>query len=356
MFPLLLLGTGLLMPHATHGITLFSTGDPAANTTAPTGDLAGSGWELQGRWGGFLGTPIAPNLFVTAGHVGGTVGQTFHFQGVDYPTIARFDDPHSDLRIWKVCGIFPVHAELYTLPDELLKGVVVFGRGTRRGAEVTAASPTGPVLKGWIWGTGDGLQRWGTNVISGIVPQGDTVGDLLSAAFDANGGADEAHLSSGDSGGGAFIRMGNTWKLAGIHYAVDGPFNTSTNGGGFNAAIFDTGGLYDKPDGQTWTFNTDLPVNQPSAFYSTRISSNLTWIRSVLEQHSVSSYPPVLQMTSDLEVPFQDHPSFTVDEFSRTIFFPAPTESVFIRLRGCDAFEITDLNSGSAVWELHYLP
>ena len=65
----------LLWPSSTRAIMLFETGDPAANTSAPTDELANSGWQYQGLWGNFTGTPIAPQFFVTARHVGGEVGQ-----------------------------------------------------------------------------------------------------------------------------------------------------------------------------------------------------------------------------------------------------------------------------------------
>ena len=60
----------------------------------------------EGTWGGFLGTPIAPKYFMTAEHVGGAIGQTFVFHGVPYTTTAMYDDPDSDLRIWRICGAF----------------------------------------------------------------------------------------------------------------------------------------------------------------------------------------------------------------------------------------------------------
>jgi len=69
-----------------HAVVFFSTGDPAKNITAPGGPLAGSGWQFQGEWGATLGTPIAPNYFITASHIGGTEGDSFVFSGSTYPT------------------------------------------------------------------------------------------------------------------------------------------------------------------------------------------------------------------------------------------------------------------------------
>src|SRR5436309_1682040 len=80
-----------------HGVIFDSTGDPTFNTTAPSGSLTGSGWQYQGLWGGFLGTPVAPQYFVTAKHVGGTIGQDLVLNGISYTTVAVSNDPNSDL-------------------------------------------------------------------------------------------------------------------------------------------------------------------------------------------------------------------------------------------------------------------
>ena len=41
-------------------VLFFETADPEHNTEAPTGELSGSGWQFQGHWLSFPGTPIAP--------------------------------------------------------------------------------------------------------------------------------------------------------------------------------------------------------------------------------------------------------------------------------------------------------
>ena len=108
----------MLMAAASPAVLLKSSGDPFFNTTPPTGALANSGWELQGQWGSMLGTPIAAQYFIAARHVGGSVGGTFIFQGTAYTTTAYFDDANTDLRIWKVNGVFPFWAPLYSTADE----------------------------------------------------------------------------------------------------------------------------------------------------------------------------------------------------------------------------------------------
>lgn len=259
-----------LSPLPAVAVIFDSTGDPGFNTTAPTGSLRDSGWQFQGQFGGFLGTPIASNLFITAEHIGGSVGQSFAFGGIDYLTDKFFDDPASDLRIWRIDGTFPTFAPLYTKGDEAGKALLVFGRGTQRGSELR---DTLGFLHGWAWGGGDGVQRWGTNAVTATPQGGEGIGSLLAADFNHIGGT-EAHLSVGDSGGGLFIRDGNTWKLAGINYAVTGPYFTSMSGAGeTNAALYDQSTYFTRNGLGTYS-----PATGPGSFFSSRISSNIDFI------------------------------------------------------------------------------
>jgi hypothetical protein len=262
-------------------VILYGTADPAANTTAPTGSLAGSGWQYEGQFGSFLGTPVASNYFVTAKHIGGGIGQTFSFGGTDYTTIAVFPDPGSDLQIWQIGGTFSSHAPLYggAVGSEVNLGLVVIGRGTQRGNPVFVGNDSH--LGGWLWGTADGVERWGTNVVGSIVTDS-TYGKLLRAPFDLSVGPNEAHLSSGDSGGAVFVFNNGTtrWELAGINLGVDGPFSTSSNGAiQFNAAMFDTTGLFVQDDFGNW-----VSAPNPSAFYATEIAAHRSFIESVVMQ------------------------------------------------------------------------
>jgi hypothetical protein len=282
-FRLLLLGLGTLFMATApaRAIILFGTADPSANTSAPTGALAGSGWQYEGQFGDFLGTPIASNYFITAKHIGGSVGQTFIFDGITYTTTAVFPDPSSDLQIWQIAGTFPVHAPLYSgaAGSEVNLDLIVFGRGTQRGNPVYVGSDSH--LGGWLWGASDGVQRWGTNVI-GSVEDDSTYGELLRAPFDMNAGSNEAHLSVGDSGGGVFVFnvSTNTWELAGINLAVDGPFSASTSGmSPFNAAMFDTSDLFVQNDQGNW-----VTAPNPSGFYATEIAAHEGFIDSVVMQ------------------------------------------------------------------------
>jgi hypothetical protein len=273
------LSVGLIVVTQSRAVILYGTADPSVNTTAPVGALAGSGWQYEGQFGINSGTVIASNYFITAQHIGGSVGQVFTFNGSSYRTTAVFRDLSSDLAIWQVAGTFPIHAPLYSGPagTEPDLSLIVFGRGTQRGNPVYVGSDSH--LGGWFWGITDYVQRWGTNVV-GSIYNDFTYGKLLRAPFDANAGPNQGHLSAGDSGGGVFVfnTTTNGWELAGVNLAVDGPFSTSANGSNaFNAAMFDTTGLFVKSDQGTW-----IPAPNPGAFYATEIAARRGFIESVV--------------------------------------------------------------------------
>jgi hypothetical protein len=275
----LVLSAGLVVTAPSKAVILYGTDDPSINTTAPDGELAGSGWQYEGQFSGFLGTVIASNYFVTANHIGGNVGEFFYFNGNLYTTTAVFRDTASDLAVWQVAGTFPIQAPLYSSPvgSEVNLRLVVFGRGTQRGDPVFVG--TDSHLGGWAWGLYDYVQRWGTNVVGSVVSD-PTYGKVLRAPFDANAGPNEAHLSSGDSGGGVFVlnTSMNRWEFDGVNLAVDGPFSISIDGSNqFNAAMFDTSGLFVQSDQGNW-----ITAPNPSAFYATEIAARRGFIESVV--------------------------------------------------------------------------
>ena len=244
------------------------------NKTAPTGAEANSGWQYQGHWSnGFEGIPIAPHYFITASHVGGNPGAAIWFRGTNYTTTNQYDDPNTDLRIYKVSGTFPAYAQLYTKTDEVGKLATVFGRGTGRGTDVKV----GTSLKGWQWAALDKVESWGDNNVAGLKDFGAGYGTFLDFKFDRTGTANEAALSNGDSGGGVFIKDGTTWKLAGVNYLVDGPFAKTAGGATFMASIFDKGGLYVSNSPVT-----DTAADVPGNWYATSISRRISWINSII--------------------------------------------------------------------------
>jgi len=282
----------LVMATSARAVLFYDTADSLHNTTAPGGVYADSGWQYEGVFGAFLGTAIASNYFITAAHIGvaGTIfTQTNTFTGVPdaiynidtsaFSGAGYYDLPGTDLRLYKTMESFANWAPLYEGNLEVGMTGVVTGNGGARGNDVLL----GAELKGWLPQSSIGVTRWGTNTISDWVPNAlSPVGDLLVANFDALPSTDEAMLSSGDSGGAFFINDGGIWKLAGINYAVDGGFNTSpTNVGAFSAALFDKGGYWQGQD-PTWEFNPDTsPVDTPSSFYVSRISTSASLINGI---------------------------------------------------------------------------
>jgi hypothetical protein len=265
----------LLTPLSARAIIFNSTGDPNYNITAPGGALAGSGWQYTGDWaGGFTGTPVAPQYFLSAKHIGGTLGGGFVYNGVSYTTTAVTNIADTDLRLWKIDGTFPTFAPMWSSSDgselNALNGNFVgVGRGTQRGAEIF--HQTSGQFKGWAWGVRDFVQRWGENKTSGFLDWSAT-GDqkIITFNFDASGsgnaGANEFALSTGDSGGGAYLRVNGTgpWKLIGIMSGVSGPYsyNNTTNDPNdphFSAALIDRGGYWD------WTFQNKPAVRHRPA-------------------------------------------------------------------------------------------
>ncbi len=263
----------LVVAQPSSALLFFSSGDPSKNTTAPTGPLAGSGWQYQGQWGSVTGTPIAPRHFISAAHINGMVGSTFIYQGVTYTTVAKFDDPDGDLQIWEVDKTFPTYAPLYTGSDEVGKDVVFFGRGGPRGSEVTLSSQS----KGWLWTDPDAILRWGENTIVANLDGGSYGHNLLALEFNNDAGPNEAGFSAGDSGGGLFINDGGTWKLAGVNSYADGPYgpNSTPFDQQFSASLFDTEGYYGD------TLNGWEDVSGPGLIYVSRISSSQAWISSI---------------------------------------------------------------------------
>lgn len=282
-----LFGLGLIQRLS--AVVLYDSGDPLANTAAPDGAYAGSGWEYQGLYGSFMGTMIAPQYFITAQHIGVSGSNTFTssaaFNGsadiaytIDLSAnggTGFWDIAGTDLRIFKINETFSSYAPLYTGSAEQGMELVVFGRGGPRGAEVYE----GGDLKGWYHTGSDGVARWGANEVDGISNFGS--GDLLRADFDPVGGGYEATLSVGDSGGAVFVNDGGVWKLAGINLGVDGSFDTNNvvDDNEFDAALFDRGGYYQGADGSGWF--GPLPDGSPASFYASRISTSAAEIQAI---------------------------------------------------------------------------
>ena len=305
--------TAALLVAPAEAIILYRSGAVAENTSAPGAAFPHEGWDYEGAYGAFLGTPIAPRFFITAKHVSGGIGSVLKFRDAltvgilpeTYTVIREYRDPTSDLDIFEVDKTFPYFAPLYTRQDESGQRVVDIGRGTDRGDPIYYDND--PMqMRGWYHSAVAGTQRWGENVVTAsftYTPEW----DLLAADFDQNGLPNECHLSSGDSGGAAFIDDGGVWKLAGINYAIDSGFfmqpDASTK---FSGALFDLRGFYEESGGAFVQFDLNNPTPIPTSFYPTRISTKLSWIYSVIDpagDYDANGTPNLLQYALQINTP-----------------------------------------------------
>lgn len=267
------------------GVILLETGDPTHNTTSP-GD--NSGWQFEGQWGYFLGTPVAPLYFLSAAHIGNAGSGTFTFHGETFTVLEGHQSPVSDLILWKVDHPFSTYAPLFTAAsgDETGQPLRVIGRGTQRGDAVDLDE----TARGWNWGPGDAVERWGSNVVTDLPVDPPSGAQYVHATFDNPGVPDEAHLSVGDSGGGVFVQEDGLWKLAAINYSVDDLYTGSDGSGHLLAAVFDARGFYTQNADQTYSLITgDAPV--PTGFFSTRVAAELAWIKNTTGQDA-ATLPP----------------------------------------------------------------
>jgi len=265
-------------------------GSTTGNTSAPSNSDLATRWNQVGNWGSYLGTPIATNFFMTAKHIGGTIGDsiTFPDDSSSYQTVARVDDPSSDLSIWQISSAFPASKVVPMYSGTSFSAnapLTVFGRGVpRTGTAVTGArAPNGTESKGWTWGSPSQTRSWGTNTLDGIA-NGGSAGLQLAYDFDSNGGFDQGILSIGDSAGPVFIQQSSQWRLAGINYAV-GPITVRETAGGpdITAALYDSSGLYSyNASAGSWLLEPATLAKQPAYSYSTSIPDRSAWVSSVI--------------------------------------------------------------------------
>jgi hypothetical protein len=280
IFPAAIVVAVSLLPRA--GAIIFeSTGDPTYNTTAPTGLLQDSGWQYLGNWNGFVGTPISPNHFITAAHVGGAVGNTF-FDAGGSPHTATSVAIMNDLAIWTVTGSFVNFAPIYTGFMEGFYPMTVFGRGLGRGSPFLAGDGS---QAGWFWGTGTSALRWGTNRFDYFYTDA-SLGQVLVADFNPAAGANEATIANGDSGGATFIQVGSQWQLAGILYGVEATFRTNaTLGPAFTSlAVDDRQGLFNQNGSPTAV--DPVTGDWGQRWIASRVSGNQLWVLSQIPEPS----------------------------------------------------------------------
>lgn len=169
----------------------------------------------------------------------------------------------------QISGTFDSWVPIVTTPALLGSQYIVFGRGTQRGGDYSVGEAAG-----WYWGTSDNVLRWGTGQLGGVV----TI-DKLQYVYDIFSGEGAVTLSGGDSGGALFVNDGGIWKLAGINYAVTGPYSQTPGGDAENASLYNQDGLY----------VGTAPVSGSGAFFSSSIAAESAWIASVIPEPSLNA-------------------------------------------------------------------
>ncbi|MFT3788674.1 MAG: hypothetical protein QM770_21295 [Tepidisphaeraceae bacterium] len=237
---------------------IILNGAVGRNSSAPTDPALLRLWNLEGTVGPVIGTPIGPRDFITAHHaLNNTLPFTLTLDGVTYATSGSAG-AGGDLRVWHLASSAPSFTTWAPIWNPAVDGsevgrpMVVFGRGADRGSPLFVAANS-PNQAGWNWGTlGSSEPRsWGLDTVASIIPLSTSdPTQLLTFDFKSTG-TNEATMSGNDSGGGLFVQnTAGQWKLAGINYAVDVYWASSTinNGNYLQAAITDARGLWTLDD------------------------------------------------------------------------------------------------------------
>jgi hypothetical protein len=334
-------------------LILFGTDDPQRNTTAPTGDLAGSGWQWQND-SGQCSTAIGPRHAVTARHLGLAAGGEVRFGGLSYFATAVADAPQSDLRLIDFAGRLPAAAPVHTGTNEMGRTLVLHGRGTLRGPGVFADAPGGPGLRGWRWGAADGRLRWGTNTVWMAYtpkPEDGFTGEVLLAKFSKDGGDDQASFSGGDSGGGVFLKDDDDrWKLAGVIFAVEAEFRTTADGESFFAALFDRTGFYQTVKPNEWGLDPEAADRPETVLYITRVSAHADWLAGQMANPPAVAWPRLFSST-EVNGGYAEHPAYAVDVAKKTITLLTPEGAArFFALDGASVVGAPSLQDGRLVF------
>jgi len=269
-----------ITPFRAAGSVIYNNADGV--TSQPTGD---QGWSVTGEFNTAGGVAIAPNYFLTAQHVGITVGQDQIFlNGVAYTSSGFTDIAGTDLRVVQISGTFPSYAQLYSgaAGTEMGKTVSIVGFGHY---QLGAALTTNSVQNGWYWGSPVGM-NYATNTVAAVGAFG-SASYFLDIKFNAF--ANSGIYTFGDSGGDNFILNGGVYQLAGLTYGIqdyyikngDGTYtdldNPPTNSG---VAVFDAAGLYENTadSGQPPVY---VPATGPEDGYATEIAPYVSQIDAI---------------------------------------------------------------------------
>jgi len=233
--------------------------------------------NVLGRWTSSAScVAVASNCVITTRHQGSGTGTSVHIAGRTYTAAEIWNYPSADLRVVKLYGAnLTSFVPLYTNTDECSKPLVIGGYGDGRGALLQ----TGGITYGYEWDNSTNTtRRLGTNKVKDTEDDSYLEGytsDIIFADFDGlndAGSTDyECIPADHDSGGGWFIKDGNTWKIAGLSRGVGIHFEPGHEGDS-DYILF-----------EAWFRNRDDPlVRQPEYMDAVRISSYAAWLAQTI--------------------------------------------------------------------------
>ena len=204
------------------GALVLASGTGSGNTTAPADDFGFANVGKSRESAVYLGS----GWLITANHV---AHESVVLEGVRYETLpkskvrlrnyrARISPDLAMFRLREVPDLpsLPIRP----MPPEV--GQLVFLAGNGYGSDAAAEFRGNP---GWSWSNEKHL-RWGTNTVRTVgliitVKQGNATSAFETDFSGGQATKHEAQVAVGDSGGGAFIKRGDTWELAGVLFAAD---------------------------------------------------------------------------------------------------------------------------------------
>ena len=245
--------------------------------------------NIIGQWDNSAGcVAISSNCVITTQHQSGNLNTLVEIGGVTYTIDEMWNHPTADLRIAKLYGAnLPYFVGINEQTNERGRKTVIAGHGVGRGNK---------------WGdSASRTFRMGTNRIESALADstiGELTSDVIIADFDdLNEGLStdyETIPADHDSGGGWFIKSGDTWILAGLTRSIELHYEEGHEGDP-NHYIFS----------EAW-FRERSDPNEPHAdrFEAVRISSYVQWINDTV--------PPVVpgDLNGDDYVDFADFSVF----------------------------------------------
>ncbi len=223
--------------------------------------------NVVGRWGTNAScVAVSSNCVITVRHSGGGAGTLVEIGGETYTVDQTWNCGSADLRLARLYGAnLTSFVDIYENTSEIGKPVVIGGYGDGRGALLQTSGTT----YGYEWDNSSNTTlRLCTNKVEDTVNDstiGSLTSDVMIADFDGlNEGQSTAYEGAPaehDSGCGWFIKVGDTWRVAGLSRAVE------THGG------------------QSWFRNRDNPSQlDPDYLDAVRVSSYAAWVLTTIPQ------------------------------------------------------------------------